>query len=101
MKHYTLNDNNLQDWMENNKQEIHLLILEAIQEAQKWSDYLLDFVEIEVACIKSKDHTINIDINNEAEAIDALNKCLDYFVKTEQFEQAIIARDCLKYYNNL
>jgi len=96
MKHYTLENNNLQDWMENNKQEIHLLILEAIQEAIDTPE----FATIEVACIKSKDHTINIDINNEAEAIDALNKCLDYFVKTEQFEQAIIARDCLKYYNN-
>jgi hypothetical protein len=97
MRTYTLVDCTLEDFMELNRQQIHLDILEAIQNAIDAPE----FATIEVACIKSKDHTINIDINNEAEAIDTLNKCLDYFVKTEQFEQAIIARDCLKYYNNL
>jgi hypothetical protein len=101
MRTYTLVDCTLEDFMELNRQQIHLDILEAIQEAQKWSDYLLDFVEIEVACIKSKDHTVNIDINNEAEAIDALDKCLGYFVQSQQFELACIARDCLLHYNNL
>jgi hypothetical protein len=98
MKHYTLTDNDLEGWMENNRQEIHLLILEAIHEAQKRSDYMLDFVNIDIACINAKDHTVNIGVKDEAEAIDALHKCLSYFVKTEQFEQAIVARDCLKYY---
>jgi len=101
MKHYTLVDNDLEGWMEKNKKEIHLLILKEIQEAQKYSDYLLDFIEIKIASITSKDHTVNIIINDEAEAIDALHKCLSYFVQTEQYELAIIARDCLKYYNNL
>ena len=98
MKHYTIADNDLEGWIKNNQQEIHELILEAIHEAQKWSDHLLDFVTIDIACINAKDHTVNIGVKDEAEAIDALHKCLSYFVKTEQFEQAIIARNCLKHY---
>lgn len=94
MKHYTIPNNDLDGWLHNNRQEIHLLILEAIHEAQK----RLDFVTIQIACIDAKDYTVNIDVKDEAEAIDALHKCLSYFVNTEQFEQAIIARNCLKHY---
>ena len=97
MKHYTLENNNLQDWMLLNKQQIHIDILEAIQNANDCAD----FETIEVAIIQSKDHTINIDITNTEEAIDALNKCLSYFVETQQFELACIARDCLLRYKNL
>lgn len=94
MRTYTLIDCSLEDFMELNRQQIHIDILEAIQNA----DDCADFETIEVAVVKSKDQTINIDITNTEEAIDALNKCLSYFVKTQQFELACIARDCLLRY---
>ena len=96
MKHYTITDNDLEGWLHNNRQEVHLLILEAIHNAPK----IAKFATIDIACINAKDHTVNISVNDEAEAIDALHKCLSYFVKTEQFEQAIIARNCLKHYTS-
>ena len=97
MRTYTLVDCTLEDFMELNRQQIHLDILEAIQNAIDAPE----FATIEVAVIKSKDHIANIDITTVEEAIDALEKCLGYFVQTEQYELAIVARDCLKHYNNL
>ena len=97
MRTYTLIDCTLEDFMELNRQQIHLDILEAIQNAID----ALEFATIEVACIKSKDNTANIDITTVEEAIDALDKCLGYFVQSEQYELAIVARDCLKHYNNI
>jgi hypothetical protein len=97
MRTYTLVDCTLEDFMELNRQQIHLDILEAIQNAIDAPE----FTTIEVACIKSKDNTANIDITTVEEAIDALDKCLGYFVQSEQYELAIVARDCLKHYNNL
>jgi hypothetical protein len=97
MRTYTLVDCTLEDFMELNRQQIHLDILEAIQNAIDAPE----FATIEVAVVKSKDNTANIDITTVEEAIDALEKCLGYFVQSEQYELAIVARDCLKYYNNL
>ena len=97
MRTYTLVDCTLEDFMELNRQQIHLDILEAIQNAIDAPE----FATIEVACIKSKNNTANIDITTVEEAIDALEKTLGYFVQSEQYELAIVARDCLKNYNNL
>ena len=97
MKTYTLIDCTLEDFMELNRQQIHLDILEAIQKAIDAPE----FATIEVAIVKSEKHTANIDITTVEEAIDALEKCLGYFVQSEQYELAIVARDCLKHFYKL
>jgi hypothetical protein len=95
MKKYTITGStNLEYWMQLNRQQIHVDILEAIQNSIKYPD----FVTIQVSSIKFKEHIVNIDIGSINEAIDALNKCLSYFLETEQYELAIVARDCLNYY---
>jgi len=97
MRTYTLIDCTLEDFMELNRQQIHLDILEAIQNAIDAPE----FDTIEVACIKSKDNTANIDITTVEEAIDALEKCRGYFVQSDQFELACISQFILKHYKNL
>jgi hypothetical protein len=101
MKQYLLQLNSIdevQDWLIENRQTIHLDILEACEKAPKTDK---GKVHIQAACINGVSDCVIIEMGSKDEVVLSLNKCLSYYVLTENYEMAIRTRDCLEEWNSL
>jgi len=89
MKKLYVIEESVRDWMINNAENVYKDLLESCEKTHKKLPF-------EVLQIQTITGITTFRIVKEKDVINILKKCMDFFVRVEDYEKAARARDCIK-----